>query len=85
MNRTAEQAYDDGYRTGFTWDAPWTPGGPWIHSCGRDGCPNTQASMIEHSAWKDGWRDGVRERDHRKKYGYDEDQHAGGFGDGRIG
>ena len=59
---SAEEAYEDGFKTGMAWDANYTPGGPWICKesysqdiAWRNFCDQTK---LNNSEWLRGWRDG---------------------------
>ena len=79
--KSTEQAYDCGYQTGLTWNAPWVPGGPCVSSYNphreQDSdwiafCEHTKAC---NKAWLRGWKTGLeKKRDREKQNGLSEQE-----------
>ena len=59
---TTEEAYRAGYSTGRSWDAPWTPGGPYYFSVrpynSEDVQRRARHSIECNREWLRGWHDG---------------------------
>lgn len=51
------EKYQDGFRTGITWDANWMPGGPFIYK-DRNGKP-LEESQTRHRNWMEGFNNGL--------------------------
>lgn len=63
MFTTIQEAYDNGFKTGLTWDHDWIPGGPHVYSPSyraneeyKEFCKFSQQC---HDEWIRGWKDGV--------------------------
>lgn len=66
MLPTAEESFKDGYDTGLSWDADWTPGGPFSYNSGRlvqdsDWTAHCEATVENRRAWLNGWRKGFED------------------------
>lgn len=59
---TETVAYKEGYQTGLTWDADWTPGGPYVFTCDKWAPAEKQIVAKEsaeaHRLWVWGWKVG---------------------------
>ena len=57
-------SYNDGFKSGVTWDASWMPGGPWVFTHRDNGfSPKNEkwALMAEESQYKhDRWHEGFK-------------------------
>lgn len=58
--KTVDEARADGFATGSDWDAPWTPGGPYVYSFNQWEHPDLLAyaklTKDRNTAWREGFQ-----------------------------
>ena len=61
--QTSEEAFNEGFATGFVWDRFWVPGGPYVfQSYKPEFKQEAEQSNINHDEWLRGWFLGLKKQ-----------------------